>query len=618
MGNWRFVGKKTCRGFSRLPPYWLLASLLFSACTYTDYQALQLECKPGDMEPGAPPSWTEEFPITAENGIFNPGFTPNGWWVRTTVRNPGSKQEQLAIALNNPHINDLRVYFDGESRPAYITGDAVPFSQRPMIDRDFVVPLNIAAGDSVRVLMWMDKAGESLQVQAELYTLEGLQAYRQDEAFGMGLILGWMLFICLFGLFIFFNVRQITYLFYSLYVLAASAWTTAQWGTGFRYFWPDSPDFSSMARPLFMMLSAAVFLMVIVSFFPATPRNLIWSKVITGLWSIAGVLILILLVFGYKNLETGTKLILLNAGQGVILGSIVAAVAYLYNAHRDGARLTGYYFAAIGMVLISALLLNLIQYGLYLPLEKFINTYASSVGLLFETALITFALSQRYNSYKKEKERLSLSLVEKERAHATKLVETEEQERKRIGRDLHDTLGGLLSSVKLHMEKLKHNQPELATQLAPLEDLNDQSIAELRNISHNLVPVNLGERGLEKVLKHLLKRLTEHSRINFHLHFDVRTMLEEAVAVHVYRICFELINNTIKHASATEVVIQIVEEKNELLLIVEDNGRGFSTDTPGEGIGLRNLRHRVDYLKGTLSIDSNSEGTTVIVNLPLN
>ncbi len=533
------------------------------------------------------------------------------------VRNQGNKPQEYAIVLNNPHLNHLIAYLNGADTAAFETGDFMEFYNRPLIDRDFVVPVQVPARDSVQVLMWLDKSGESLQIQAELYTMEELRIYRQDEMLSMGLILGWMLFITLFGAFIYVSVGQPTYLYYTLYVVSSTMWMVAQWGIGFRYLWPFTDDFPSKARPIFMMLNGLLLLVVIVTFFPRKDRNKIWFQVIKVLCVASGALIVFVFFLQYKNFSPGLKLFLLNTGHFVILACIISAIVYLYNSYRDGERLTLYYFFAIGMVLFAGLILNLIQYGLHLPMERFVNTYASTVGLLGETTLITFALSQRYNLYKKEKDQLAISLLEKEKEHATRLVETEEQERKRIGRDLHDTLGGLLSTIKINIERLKHRQPELRSLIEPIEELNEQSIAEMRSISHNLVPVNLGEKGLQKVLEHAIKRLNGKNNLNFNLYFDVKAALDEALAVHIYRICFELINNAVKHAHAADIDIQVVQEVDSLLLIVEDTGKGFLPEAANEGIGLKNVRHRVAYLKGTLSIDSNTNGTTVIINLPL-
>ena len=616
----RGIGKNSSTRFLNFYSFLWLAIFLvwFSSCSSTSYTEVPLECKPGGQAEENPPSWSDSFPIRIGDGKFNPGFTTHGWWARTVIYNDGAVTQKYAIALNNPHINHLRVYFNDSNTPAFETGDFRKFHERPVVDRDFIVPVEVASRDSVRVLMWLDKTGESLQVQAELFTMEELHTFRQNESLGMGLILGWMLFITLFGIFIYGSLRKLTYLYYTLYVISATMWMVAQWGIGFRYLWPNTDDFPSKARPIFMMLNALLLMVVLISFFPWKKRNKIWVKLIQLLCWVAGFLVVVTFFLSYKEFSPVFKLFLLNTGHFIIVAGILAAIIYLYNAYKDGYKLTLYYFVAIGLVLFSGLILNMIQYGLHLPMERFINTYSSSIGLLGETTLITFALSQRYNMYKKEKDRLVISLLEKEKEHAIKLVETEEQERKRIGRDLHDTLGGLLSAMKLNMEKLKHRQPELKPLLHPLEELNEQSISEMRSISHNLVPVNLGEQGLEQVLVHLIKRLNHESYVNFSLYFNVESSLSEAVAVHVYRICLELVNNAIKHSGAAEIVIQVVQENGSLLLIVEDTGKGFSPELQQEGIGLKNIHHRVAYLKGTLSIDSNSKGTTVIINLPLN
>ena len=151
--------------------------------------------------------------------------------------------------------------------------------------------------------------------------------------------------------------------------------------------------------------------------------------------------------------------------------------------------------------------------------------------------------------------------------------------------------------------------------------LLDEAAAELRSISHNIMPATLSKLGLVAALQNIIGKISGRSglQINFTAH-DLEQRIEETTEISIYRIVLELINNIVKHAKADKVSIQLVKYPEYINVIVEDNGRGFDHQKALEekkGIGLGNVLSRVEFLKGTVDIDSApGKGTTVIVEIP--
>jgi signal transduction histidine kinase len=226
-------------------------------------------------------------------------------------------------------------------------------------------------------------------------------------------------------------------------------------------------------------------------------------------------------------------------------------------------------------------------------------------------------LRQR-NRYQKE-----LNLQQNELFNAVSLAQ--EQERKRIAQDLHDSLGSVLSAAKLKMAEVKDNRPELVADEKFLSGIGllDEASSELRNISHNIMPATLSKLGLVPALKNLTEKISSHKGVHvlFFAHdFDHR--INEQTEISVYRIILELINNVVKHAQATKATVQLVKYPDYINITVEDNGKGFDiTKATDEktGIGLGSVAARVEYLKGKMDIDSRKgTGTTVVVDIPVN
>ena len=117
----------------------------------------------------------------------------------------------------------------------------------------------------------------------------------------------------------------------------------------------------------------------------------------------------------------------------------------------------------------------------------------------------------------------------------------------------------------------------------------------------------------------MLAQSLNHSPIKYQFeHFQIDSRFDNKVELSLYRICQELVNNIIKHSSATELNVQLYKAKNQLIMIVEDNGKGFQTGDKKDGIGLLNMNSRIDTVKGIINFDSSpNSGTTATVRVPL-
>jgi signal transduction histidine kinase len=211
-----------------------------------------------------------------------------------------------------------------------------------------------------------------------------------------------------------------------------------------------------------------------------------------------------------------------------------------------------------------------------------------------------------------------LSELEKEKKllAAQSLMKGQEEERSRLARDLHDGIGGLLSGVKLSMSTMKGNvflSEENARSFGNVIDQLDRSIAELRRVSHNMMPEALIKYGLKEALENYCDSLNHAGKLEVQLQtYGMETRMEQSAEIVIYRIVQELLNNVIKHAEAKKVLIQLVREGDRFTLTVEDDGIGFDQAEVKDGAGLSNIKARTNYLNGTMDIVSKKgEGTSI-------
>ncbi|MGB3849631.1 MAG: ATP-binding protein [Tunicatimonas sp.] len=198
------------------------------------------------------------------------------------------------------------------------------------------------------------------------------------------------------------------------------------------------------------------------------------------------------------------------------------------------------------------------------------------------------------------------------------LMEGQEKERKRLATDLHDGLGGRLSGISLKLSKL--NQDRRNGSADPqieeiMENLNG-SLVELRGIARNLTPETLSRYGLKAALEDYCSSLDRPDTRVILQCYGPDDDLQESTRLTIYRIIQELINNAVKHAQASEILVQYMRAEGTIHITVEDDGVGFEPSDQSAGMGLTNIKNRVAYLNGTMELHTSSaEGTTVTIHL---
>jgi two-component system, NarL family, sensor kinase len=203
------------------------------------------------------------------------------------------------------------------------------------------------------------------------------------------------------------------------------------------------------------------------------------------------------------------------------------------------------------------------------------------------------------------------------------MLKGQEEERNRIAKDLHDGLGGMLSGVKMSITNMKENMIMTAENVTVFEQSIGQldgTIAELRKIAHNLMPEALVKFGLSDAINDYCTSLKQSTNIAItYESLGDNRKLDNTANTYIYRIVQELINNAVKHGKPNTIFVQMTTTPSKILLTVEDNGLGLDTNKMigSTGIGISNIKHRVNYFKGSIAFENNVPQGTV-VNIELN
>ncbi len=210
--------------------------------------------------------------------------------------------------------------------------------------------------------------------------------------------------------------------------------------------------------------------------------------------------------------------------------------------------------------------------------DTFVLIMGTLTLLLVVLAVIFFAfLFQRKLIKKQRAFREIENLLQKQEVKAAyQVLEAQEQERKRIAEDLHDRLGSRLAAVKLHFHAFRNNSNNTDSFFNTGSNLLDEAIDEVRDISHNMLSGVLSKFGLVGALQDLKDTLEASKQLTFQIHTShLEDRLDLEIEVSLYRIVQELVSNVLKHAQATEIILQVNRFEGEILLIAEDNGVGF-------------------------------------------
>jgi len=243
-------------------------------------------------------------------------------------------------------------------------------------------------------------------------------------------------------------------------------------------------------------------------------------------------------------------------------------------------------------------------------------------GLLVLTSLLGFSYYKR-NQLKQEKK--LQDAVMKQQDMATKaVIVAEENERKRIAADLHDGVGQMMSAAKMNLSVFETELPFVnEAQKISFENvigLIDESCKEIRSVSHQMMPNALLKSGLASAVKEFIDKIdTRVIKVSLHTE-GLNERIDNNTETVLYRVIQECVNNVLKHSAADHLDISLIKDSDGIAVTIEDNGKGFETSDKltFEGIGLKNIISRINYLKGSIDFDSApGKGTLVAIHVPV-
>jgi two-component system, NarL family, sensor kinase len=256
-------------------------------------------------------------------------------------------------------------------------------------------------------------------------------------------------------------------------------------------------------------------------------------------------------------------------------------------------------------------------------LEEYEIALLISVGtvgmLLLAIAIILFMVMYQKRMIAEQLKRQQLEADLQQRMMQAELV-SQENERRRLAADLHDSIGGMLSAIRVGISTISKQVAD--PNIEQTKQMLDDTISSVRRISRDLMPSTLERFGLTQAIQEMCERFSSTTKLPIHFHeHGILNGLDKTKELMLFRITQELINNSIKHAQASQLDISI-EAADKLKIIAEDDGVGFNIDeqliSGKKGLGLFSIQNRASLLGATLEYDrERKKGTRVTLTLPL-
>ena len=554
------------------------------------------------------------------NEFFNPGFTQSVFWL---IIRSGPENLNHNLVIGNAHINKLEFYISDGNRPQlkYITGDHFPFRQRPINNRLFIFPLE--AGYQSVYLIKVDKRAESLQLNVQILNSEQLFQKSTKENLIAGILWGIIILVIVFVCFMYITVREKLYLHYLLYLLIAALWIAADKGYGYQFLWFEFPDFANRARPVFNLIFNIMIIQLMQSFINQKRESPFYKPLyITKIASFILALCFLILPTVFHSFSYWFL------GALLLLGIFTVILCSLSLAEEIVKRnkAAWFYSISIFMLIVFSVAELIIHSGKANYELYYLSNFGIQTGLAIEIIVLNFGLAHRFNSYKNDKETLLIEVNKKQNELTERIIETQETERRKIADQLHDDVGSMISLAILQISTVIDKQKSqdiskmnLEKSMKVLYSVSDT----IRNMSHTLTPLAIEKYGFKNAIIDLVASINLTNKIhveNVILGFENTENYTSNFLNDMYRIVQELLNNTIKHSEASHCLIQLIEHEDALSLLIEDNGKGLNYDQPKmkNGVGLNNIKSRVEYFKGQIEFSKKVEGGTLInIEIPI-
>ena len=533
--------------------------------------------------------------------IFNENNA--NYWGRFSVFNQKNDISALLFRVNNYYLNEIILYEITTDSIIYMgqSGDHLNLEDKSIKQRDHIFEINFLPNQKREFLFLFKRKAKSV-VSFELLS----SSKHIEDSFKESLLLGMyigtiLLFVFLaFGMFIF--VRKKMYLYYGLYVLACGLSLCNIYGVSYVFVYPNAGEFSNYIVTNSTILTLILFVLFTFHFLKLKKHCPKWHRFFK--FYVFGYFIIVLIILVLYNLKIQIPLLPIHYTLvSITILLLLTSAIISYNSNRKSSI---YFLLSFSPILFGSIIQISIESGNLNSL--FFSEYTLLFASFFEILIISMGIALQLKEENSDRILLSAQVAKHGMELNQKLFEGQDSEKRRIALIIHDTFG-----VKLKLLKNLVENDQSTKAISEIDSLSNG----MRELSHIMMPTVLDYISLPEAISDIAEKITtEDVRIVVQNH-SFPNEIDKKIKVTLYNIIQELINNALKHAEASSIIIQFSIIDHELSITVEDNGSGFDTaNIESNGLGLPSIKSRVEFLNGHFTIESSTkEGTLCIIQL---
>lgn len=531
--------------------------------------------------------------------------------MRGEIQNKTDKPQDLVIDLRNPYVNLLQFHWldeNGEWQTSETMGDYFPFHQRPIYYRYFAQKIRLAPKQTTTVYLFLNKRGESIEVNIQLWEQAAFEKLNRRENFITTLLLGCLVCVSVFVAIVGLISWKKLFIIFAFYCLVCTLLIFMISGYGFMYLWSNFPILNSYGYGLAGFYLWTLMAMTKIYFNLKHTFSTLY-KIFTVLqWTL--ILSVPLVIFN-RLIPSVAKVFVTNyayVSYLLVLFFLILTpiISYRKSKNRwDLIFLLGFLVSMLALSFFSIQNLGLVGH--------YWSVLFASLCLIADFSILMLVFSNQIRQTFIQNIRLNTALNKAKLEAANALLVGQMEERQRLSTDLHDSISVTLSILKMQLQNVFQKfQLSKETEAEKVVDSLSKISTDVRNFSHAILPLNFHFQSFQDGIADLVYNIEEQFGLEIIL--NMNSFSEKEVSQISQQILYqsiqEFINNTIKHANATTILITLkTYNNNHVELDYQDNGNGFDIENIQKGIGFKNMEARAKLLNGYFKFDSDKNGS---------
>ncbi|MCL5027551.1 MAG: ATP-binding protein [Bacteroidetes bacterium] len=527
------------------------------------------------------------------------GHTRSAVWIKFTVKNETTKNSRWIVSQGFPVINKVEFYVPSSDNKYKMleAGTDFPMSTREIKNRKIAFPFQIKPGEQ-RTFYLRLTSRITLPVYLKISTPAAFTSGEARENLIYGIFYGALLIMALYNIFLFFYIKDSSFLYYSLYAISICYYQTCIDGYAFRYFTPENTWINGHIFIIFVGFASLLWLLFAREFLQISKYSAGFEKLYQAAIIASIIYAAVLAPFSVRTAAIVSFI--------PIIGDLIVTLVSSVYCLLKGSRNALIFLSAI-LIFVAGLLLKHLN-----SLEAVhgsnlgeLSPQLGVFGVFLQMTFLSIALGNRINTMKRDEEREKASI------------------RSRIASDLHDEIGSNLSSISLSSQMIKKSPGLGEDEKIQLEDITataKETADSIRDIIWFIDPEH--DKGDDIILKmqNAASKLLHNKNFTFNTNENkIKIAGDLQFRRNLFLIFKEILNNIAKHSLAGNVNINIKNESGALKLNISDDGTGFDITKVRYGYGIKNIKNRVKEMGGILELNSEpGKGTKIEISLKMN